>query len=313
MNYKLKYNIYKKKYLNLKYQYGGNGIFCIYTTGICDTGANLEKLFKYWQEFLCHRVCSMIPSRFTNIEIIHSDILYQYPGPYQIKINDKKVIEEINERLKNDFKIDSRISKNIFQREELNFNEISKSNSYIIIDFAHIFYYTGIPITITPLGSSNVFIGGHYGEHTGQPINLNIIYLGYIGEQQYDFDTKANNRLICECEFFKINDDNTITTIYTELINENRFPKLKGYELESPLSRITNIIKANRIKIGKIFRIKYGNYDLFDEYFSSPKFLYSSQNDIIYKFIIKSIMNDINTETEIICLIDEKIYNDFIL
>ena len=279
--------------------------FCIFTTGICDTN-QLDKLFKYWQDFLCHRICHMIPSRFTNIEIVHSDILYQEP-----ENNIKQIEKEINDKLMNDYKIDSRISKNIFQKKELNFNEISKTCSYIILDFAHIFYYTNIHIPITPRGSSRVFIGGHYGEHTSNPINLNIIYLDYIGKQQFESDSHINNRIICECDFFKINDDNTITTFYTQLLNENRFPKLVEYELISPISRVTNIIISNRIKIGKIFKIKYGNYNLFDEYFSRPKFIYSSQNDEIYKFIINSIMNNIITESEIICLIDDKIFKDF--
>lgn len=263
--------------------------FCIYTTGICDTN-QYDKLFKYWQDSLCDHICSMIPSRFTSIEIIHSDIIYK------------------NFELINELKIYNRISKHIIQKEELDFDKISKTQSYIIIDFAHIFYYTNIPIKITPYGSSRVYIGGHYNEPLGEPINLNIVYLGYVGEQQFITESQINNRIICESEFFKINNDNTIITFYTQLLNENRFSKLIGYELISPINRITNIIQINRIKIGKIFKIKYGNYNLFDQYFSYPNLLYPTQ---IYKFIVNYIMNYIITEPEILDLIETKILKEF--
>ena len=72
-----------------------NNIFYIYTTGICDSG-QLDNIFKYWQDFLCEKICNMIPNRFINIKITHSDILIDNYNIYQIE-------EEINNKLNNDF------------------------------------------------------------------------------------------------------------------------------------------------------------------------------------------------------------------
>ena len=317
MNYKEKYLLYKKKYLNLKSQNGGNTTFRIYTTGICSWG-NLDAIFTYWQLYLCSHICSIIPCRFTSIEIIHSDILLQLA--YMPIINVKQVEKEINNKLYNDYKIDSRISKNIFQREGLDFNKISKTESYIILDFAHIFYYSSIHTQITPFSSSIVFTGSHYNEPFGQPINLNIIYLGYI---LYIGNPRQLPSLYNEI-FFKINDDNTIDTIYTKLLNEQRFNKIfEEFKKKNVIKSEYNIIEdpqdmfyvfVNYIRstLGLIFKDKFGNYDLFDKYLGLDKF-----NDSLFKLTIEKdlfnyIMNDIITEDEIITLIHTKIYREII-
>ena len=49
--------------------------FYIYTTGIADW-CNLEKTLKYWEDKLCSHVCSLIPQRFTKIEIVNIRLFY---------------------------------------------------------------------------------------------------------------------------------------------------------------------------------------------------------------------------------------------
>ena len=128
--------------------------FYIYTTGIVDW-CNLENTFKYWEDKLCSHVCSLIPQRFTKIEIVHSDILCDFNGIVSIT-NEKKnqVIQDINMRLQLEYMRDSRIVSSIFFSTSLNIFE----RPHIIIDFAHV--------------------------HNILDPNLNIIYLGYVGEEQ---------------------------------------------------------------------------------------------------------------------------------
>ena len=238
--------------------------FYIYTTGIADW-CNLEKTLKYWEDKLCSHVCSLLPQRFTKIEIVHSDILCVFNGIMSIT-NEKKnqVILDINSRLQLEYTRDSRIVSSIFYSTPLNVFE----RPHIIIDFAHIY---------------NIL----------DP-NLNIIYLGYVGEEQiieYNMCSRYINN------FFKVNDDNTVTTYINKLSDENRFsPLYKDY----PSDNIRNIMKKIRIKLGLIYKNKYGNYDLFDSIFNESNTEIHSK---MVSIIMDNIMNTENNEDTIVNIV----------
>ena len=163
-------------------------IFNIYTTGIAEWH-KLEYTFQYWQDILINRICRQIPKTFNLINITHSDILLSITND---KNDDDEISKknstqaEINRLLVADLNADPRIKSCVFQKEPLDFLQIGLSTeSYIVLDFAHIFSY---------LSPTQVYISGHYGEPIGPPMTLNVIYFGYIGQYQVDWDCKMCKR-----------------------------------------------------------------------------------------------------------------------
>ena len=118
MNYE-KYIKYKNKYLQLKkelnIQSGGNNIFYIYTTGIADSGNIGENsIIDLWTTYICPRICSLIPTKYTQINILHCDILTV--GSSKIEGKERtKIIEEIYNKNLRDYQIDNRINEILFQ------------------------------------------------------------------------------------------------------------------------------------------------------------------------------------------------------
>ena len=224
--------------------------FYIYTTGIADW-CDLNKTFKFWEDELCKDVCKLIPQRFSQIEIVHSDTFDDFDGVMSIT-NQKKVqtINEINRRLQLEHTRDSRIVSSIFQSTPFDFFE----KPYVIIDFAHVF------------NDSNP--------------NLNVVYLGYVGEQQiieYNMCTRYIKN------FFKVNDDDTVTTYANKLSDTTRFSPLKK---DYPSDNIRDIMKKIRIKLGFEYKKKYGNYELFDS-------IFNESNTDVHKKMVSIIMDDI--------------------
>jgi hypothetical protein len=226
--------------------------FYIYTTGIADW-CDLNKTFKYWEDELCTDVCKLIPERFSKIEIVHSDTFDDFHGVMSIT-NQKKVqtTNEINSRLHLEHTRDplGRIVSSTFQTTPFDFFE----KPYVIIDFAHVF------------DDSNP--------------NLNVVYLGYVGEQQiieYNMCTRYIKN------FFKVNDDNTVTTYANKLSDSTRFSPLKK---DYPSDNIRDIMKKIRIKLGLKYKNKYGNYDLFDS-------IYNEQNTEFHMQMVAIIMDNI--------------------
>ena len=140
------------------------------------------------------------------------------------------------------------------QRIELiNFKEINKTESYLILDFAHIFKYHKISDPITPSGSTLVSINpnsDNLAERTTEQINLNIVYLGYLGYLGNFGDFQA--RILSKTNWLKINDNNTIDTFITKLLDINRFQNLD--ENMSPDIYDTSFIISK--KFVEIIRVK---------------------------------------------------------
>ena len=237
--------------------------FYIYTTGISDW-CDLNKTFKYWEDELCKDVCGLIPQRFSRISIFHSDILDDFNGVMSVT-NQKKIqtTNEINNRLQLERTRDSRIVVSFFQTTPLNF--ILSSQPHIIIDFAHVF------------NDSNP--------------KLNVVYLGYVGELQI-IESNMCTRYIKN--FFKVNDDNTVTTYINKLADSSRFSPLKK---DYPSDNIRDIMKKIRIKLGLEYKKKYGNYEVFDSIFNEAN---TEIHMKMVAIIMDNIMNTDNIEDVIV-------------
>jgi hypothetical protein len=246
--------------------------FYIYTTGIADW-CDLNKTFKFWEDELSKHVYELIPQRFSRISIFHSDILDDFNGVMSVT-NQKKIqtTNEINNRLQLERVQNSRIVSSFFQTTPLNFILISQP--HIIIDFAHVFNDTKL----------NVF-------NDSKP---NVVYLGYVGEQQiieYNMCTRYIKN------FFKVNDDNTVTTYANKLSDTTRFSPLNK---EYPSDNIRDIMKKIRIKLGLEFKNKHGNYDLFDSIFNEHN---TEVHSKMVTIIMDNIMNTYNSEDAIIDIV----------
>lgn len=242
--------------------------FYIYTTGIADW-CDLNKTFKFWEDELCKHVCELIPQRFSHISIFHSDILSDFNGVMSVT-NQKKIqtTNEINNRLRLERTRDSRIVVSFFQTTPLNF--ILSSQPHIIIDFANVF------------------------NNSKSNPKLNVVYLGYVGEQQiieYNMCTRHIKN------FFKVNDDNTVTTYVNKLSDTTRFSPLKK---EYPSDNIRDIMKKIRIKLGLEFKNKHGNYDLFDSIFNQAN---TDIHSKMVSIIMDNIMNTDNVEDTIVDIV----------
>ena len=290
MIFKEKYLKYKEKYL--KNKLGGSKTFTIYTTGAGDWDS--QEIYNNWENFLCQHVCSMIPSRFTNIEIHH----------YDPSLNLKKVTD--------DSCIDSRISKTFFKKEIIeleNFKEISKSSSYLILDFAHIFKYHKISDPITPSGSTLVSINpnsDNLSKKNIEQINLNIVYIGYLG-----LNYNLESTILAKTKWLKINDHNTIDTFITKLLDTNRFQDLDEFTSPDIYDTSTIIsqkfVEIIRKKIAPELHRVYGDYTIYDKYlgldvFYKPESIYLKK---IYNYTIHYIMNTSHIYDDIILTITD--------
>ena len=276
--YQNKYLKYKKKYLNLINQLGGNNTFTIYTTGIANLHEEIYTIVDDLQNYLLQNICEMIPNRFQNIDIIHSDILVRkYPSKEDVELYIKQNLIDI--------KIDNRIRRHEFTTKEFDFNQISKTKSYIIIDFAHLFNYTDTLIDITDNGSTQVI-----NILTKEILNLNIIYIGFLNDTE-------SSRTIARTKFFRVNDDNTIITLYNNLLRTNItsiFPVVNY--IPSLTNNYNPAILLELLSLN--IKDRYNeDYKIFDEYFST---IYTT--DYPYREINKF-------EKPIIFNIDDNSYN----
>ena len=94
-----------------------------------------------------------------------------------------------------------------------------------------------------------------------------------------------------------MNDDNIITTFINRLLDRRRFVELSAIELIDPTDKISNMMKQIRIRLGNMFKNRYGNFDLFDQIFSNDN---RSLHFEMVSIIMENIMNKETTEDEII-------------
>lgn len=286
-------NDYKNKYFELK---GGAKEYYIYTTGIAEWG-NLDYMFRYWNETLCGIICRCVPETFSVINIIHSDTFVGLEDEHK---NETEI--NINKLLCHNYEIDKRIKKIIFQIEPLDFIKIRNSNnSYIIVDLAHIFSYTGINDLHDYQGSTQVYISGHYGEARGETIFLNIFYPGYVGQNQIDPYLYISTRQIFEenPNIINIKDNGSFISFINILSNKSRFV---DFDNNYPHDKIFKIIRIIKKIIGQKHKEKYKNYEKFDNEYNNSKNPICMQN--YHKILNLTISYIIETDLEENIIID---------
>ena len=257
--------------------------FTIYTTGIAylvdgDKDENIEKgiILKKWtdEDGILENILKLIPEKYITVNIIHSDILIDRDTSEQDNISKKinEYIDNTNIKNKNNKNI-----KSIFTTNEFNWDNIETKpkNSYIIIDFAHIFNNIG---QYEVKNSIN-----------GETYKLNSIYIGFPGD---NFDYIYKSGLL-----FKVNEHNietyidyilkrklytgTITieefiifptSIFEKMIYTVKYQLYSKYNKndvtrKENLEKIDSILKVNITEFGKFimnrlirYNDKYGEY-----------------------------------------------------
>ncbi len=287
MNYKNKYLKYKNKYIKLKNMIGGTNTFTIYTTGIFDWGKT--NLFRPWQ-IIKEKIIHSLPEKFTNINIKHYDPLIDIHGN---KINldplirtqllniDDNNCEIIESHLPLDdeshLPLDDESHLPLDDESHLPLDDESHSffneqDSYIIIDFAHIFEYT-VELHKVKLFDSH------------KEFSLNAIYLGYLGElQPKEYCLDISNLSLLDNLPFIIRFDNgeLITYIDYLIINHHDFNK------SNPQDYFYDILIEFRRNIFNDYRDKNSTIP---NYANNFDLLFNRYCRHIYKLIFEFIYN----------------------
>ena len=202
-----------------KKQIGGNKTFKIYTTGMAETD------LKEWNKVL-RRCLELIPSIYTNIDIIHFDpFAVTRNGNYIIPkytINDPpdmKLIIRLNDLVSNETKLPRVISSHT--RNELPIEKINNKSDCIVFDYAHIFIITGI---------STVKLWNYNTE-----FNIPVIYFD-DHEEIFEFILNYD-----DVPLFSINNGKIFT--YIDNLYLKNVPVDSGYPLEIFRETIPNTIK----------------------------------------------------------------------
>ena len=241
--------------------------FTIYTTGICNNYVYLKnenKIFIKWNDTdgVLENILKLIPERYKEVNIIHTDIIEQTITKEEREKAKKYNNDILNEKMKNINNYNKIITVK-FTTNELNLDyiETKNKNTYIVIDFAHIF--------------RNIDI--HKIEYSNKTYNVNSIYIGYIGEF-YGNDFLYKSGLL-----FKVNENN-IETYIDYIYRKNIFLYISNYTKENfilyPNELFKQIMKnvkkniqtkinkdnINRLnKLDELDLILKDNYDLLNE------------------------------------------------
>ncbi len=293
MSYQEKYLKYKQKYLNLKrMQRGGAKIFYIYTTGFADNGTS--NVAKEWVRAFREKVLSLIPAKYDQIVILHSDPLM---GDDIVLSMRDRIIETTRELLMTDFTID-RVKSSEFTTEPINFRSLHRrhnSRDYIVIDSAHIFSYIDIKI----VQNSDTY--GRANEQIGlSPFPLNCIYPGYIPNRDVKGEMNVPNNIMSTCDLFIINEDGSIITYIDKLIMNN----IEHNPL-NPDNFVLNIYKKIRKTIIDKWRSIHKSVS--SDYDEQCKRYYP----IMYKYIFDLVMSDVKEEIILKTVLEWLDTNDF--
>jgi hypothetical protein len=206
-----------------KKQIGGNKTFKIYTTGMA--GIDLRE----WNKVL-RRCLELIPSIYTNIDIIHFDpFAVIRNGSYIIPkytINDPpdmKLIIRLNDLVSNETKLQRVISSHT--RNKLPIEKINNKSDCIVFDYAHIFIITGI--STVKLWNYNV--------ENNTELNIPVIYFD-DHEEIFEFILNYD-----DVPLFSINNGKIFT--YIDNLYLKNVPVDSLYPLEIFRETIPNTIK----------------------------------------------------------------------
>ena len=291
-----KYIKYKQKYLkqragaicacnNLSHNFSQNK-YIIYATGMADL-----RIYQFWKVKYCKIICDLIPPNFTIIQIILCDPL----DSFLINKNEseKEIIKSLDERIKY---VE-------FTNIKLNYQKIIELNiPYMILDFAHVFYYTGNLNYKNTMGSTEVQISGIYEEkNRGEIFTLNIFYPGYIGD---DINDNKYNRILVDYSniMIKIYENGYFSSIIHKL------SKFKNFNSTHPLKMIYDIyIYIKDSILLKKFRTKYESYSNPNKSLADRFDYYIEQEDLT-KYILDNVINQIMNDKNIIQIY--KFFND---
>jgi len=237
--------------------------FYLYTTGILNRGRiseSHESIIDKWKNHgILSNILSLIPERYINIHIIHSDIC-EFESDMRELVNEILLLYDMSHE---------RVKTSIYITDELNFKELHTLHDkkhYILIDFAHLFAYPNIPkdkdkIIKKILTRTNLVQNIDAFLYMGT-FNLNSVYCTFIGN--YDYIDREFNRLssidFMNSKFFNVNDDGTITT-YIDMMIELDYEYDKIYP-EYILKEMYIDIKKNIIRLWKD---KYGTLNMNNE------------------------------------------------
>ena len=273
-----------------------NQQFTIYTTGILDAQNLLEVpksgIIDCWNEKIRQNILAMIPERF-DISIYHYD-------PFKPQLSENEFIiyrDQIDIVLYNSLNLkdleSERVKNSIFYNSKLPSIENIRS-PHIVIDNSHIFSYTQIGHSLYTQYYGRNYMGEEDTYIKDTQYKINSIYFGYIGNFYYA-DRKFSNTYILDSYFFKVNDDDSITTFIDKLIDlrkdSNEFAE---YDIEKIYKNIADKIECN---FKSLYEIQNGNLNNWLNQFES----YFNQN------IAKAIIFDIVRMLFIVSSLDELI------
>lgn len=212
----------KKKLMNKKniIMRGGNKEFNLYTTGITDWG-NInpeDSILKIWNDILLPKMINiLLEAKFTKINVYHHDIMEDQehlPFPVNKNYLQRNVNQRLNEKDR-EFNGNDSFIKSIFTRGPIDFEHISYP--HLIFDFAHLFSYMYLP----GHNKSIPFI-----RETYEIIpNINVLYLGYLGER-IQLNRRSNNGRsiplieLITSDFVRIDESGVVFT-YIDKISEH--------------------------------------------------------------------------------------------
>jgi hypothetical protein len=207
MEYKSKYDKYKKKYLQLFEQQGGVGKdFYVYTTGISDW-VNTNTIIKQWRHNgVRQHLLSLIPAEYTDIHILHSDTLESDAGDKPYTYDDRKrAIDTINSTLIVSDMMVRRVVSSVFTVERLDFDTIK--DPHIILDYANILKQDKISEIMIGYNEQFITIG------LTRDTKLNIVNMPYFGEEQCDSRNGLCNLFLPKSQYFQVIGGEPITYI----------------------------------------------------------------------------------------------------
>lgn len=263
--------------------------FNIFTTGIVNYGH--DAVLDLWNQRLRQNILNIIPSKFL-IKIYHYDpcISLKKDGSYsQEQIN---ILNNIYTILNlKDIESSDRIIESEFFKNCLPYSEEIYKIPHIIIDNANIFSYTltGHALYDSMIDTDSFKKDNQY--------KINSVYLGYYGDFQI-YEHKFSSTYMLDTPFFKVNDDDSVTT-YTDKIIE--IAQSTDLSLHSP---IFVIYLEAKLRIESKYKARYelenGNLDNWLDQFDNSYFDENKVKAVIFE-IVKMLFN--------VSSLDELIYD----
>ena len=236
--------------------YGGNKIFFIFTTGIFADNIGTIESVKFWNDVIEDKIVSLL-NDYDEIYIYHSDTLVRMEKHKHEGIV-RYMDDLINSSTAN--KINNKIYARTFIDKQLDFKMI-ESLPHLVFDFAHILSYVSPGLVKL--------------EHDEVPLRISAIYIGYIGDFNFE-------RLLGYTNFI-VNRDGKFITYIDKLLDKGYIND--SYELRNPPTVIVRIFNKIKIELYKV--MKHHDLKLFDSIFSDDSIFMNIRTDKYIKLYIR--------------------------